>query len=197
MLAKCFDRCRCSEAEFIELMVLMRLRAFFIGFPIRSAFMCGKPLEGQGRDEDKGGDQKCGLGECRSAEAKGGGLQGKIRREQGGKVVAMTKREFVEALKGGEGYLVSYGKAVSGWDEVGWNLVEEKLRGGQSKKKKKTGGNTGEKEVERSRGTSSSETEVLGLEKEFASKVGRSQEVGDAMTRLGDEAVEKALEVIA
>ena len=84
-------------------------------------------------------------------------------------------------------YLVSYGKAVSGWDAVGWSLCQEmveKLRGGQSKKKKRTGGNTGEKEVERSRGASSSETEVLGLlvgqvQKEFASQVGQSREVGE------------------
>ena len=65
-------------------MVLMRLGDFF-GFATRSAFMCGKPLEGQGRDEHKGGDQRRGLGKCRSAEAKGGGLQGKVRREQGGR----------------------------------------------------------------------------------------------------------------
>ena len=57
--------------------------------------MCGKPLEGQGRDEDKGGDQKSGLGECRSAEAKGAPRRTeqeeeedrrKHRREGGGKV---------------------------------------------------------------------------------------------------------------
>ena len=48
-------------------------------------------------------------------------------------MVAMTKAEFVEALTGGERYLVSNGKAVSCW----------------SKKKRRTGGETVEEEVEK------------------------------------------------
>ena len=37
--------------------------------------MSGKTLEGPGRDEDKGGDQKRGSDGCWSVEAKGGDLE--------------------------------------------------------------------------------------------------------------------------
>ena len=64
----------------------------------------------------------------RSVEAKGGGLQSKIRVEQGSKVVA-TKEELEGAFLGKERYLASTGKAVSCWGEVGGNCVQmvEKL----------------------------------------------------------------------
>ena len=61
--------------------------------------------------------KKRGLDECRSVEATGGGLQGKIRVEQGGQVVAMTKGELGEALKGGE---------VSGQQRQGGELLKQK-----------------------------------------------------------------------
>ena len=59
---------------------------------------------------------------------KGGGLQSKIRVEQGSKVVA-TKEELEGTFLGGERYLASNDKAVSCWGEVGGTCVQmvEKL----------------------------------------------------------------------